>query len=431
MRPRPSLVLMVVIGLVTAACGAGTSTGGSATPSSASTGPPTLAPSAVPTEEPDVAPPDDPVTTASNSCTRLADLPGGGVQPAPATGEPFPWDREDVDVADGLTLDEIIPGGPPPDGILPIDDPCFDTVDVADAWLEDDSPLMVLAFDGTVRAYPLAILTQHEIVNDVVDGTPVLVTYCPLCNSALAFHRTVHGVVHDFGTSGRLWLSNLVMYDRQTRSLWTQFLGHAIVGDLLGTSLDRIPTSLLGWADVRALHPEALVLSPATFPAREYGRNPYPGLEDGGSFFRDPSTEDDRLPPTTRVVGLGADRDPVALVLEDLRAAGVTEARVDGRLVTVWWAPGQASAIDAPTVDEGRDVGSTVAFEAELDDGTELAFEPDPDDDRFVETTTGTTFDLAGTALEGPLAGTELVPVARDDTFWFVWFAFQPTTRVA
>ena len=177
-------------------------------------------------------------------------------------------------------------GGPPPDGIRPIDDPCFESVDVADAWLEPQSPVMVVEIEGDRRAYPLAILTQHEIVNDVVGGVPVVVTYCPLCNSGLAFERTVDGQVLDFGTSGRLYQSNLVMYDRQTKSLWTQFTGQAVVGaDFVGTELARIPTALLGWEEFAQATPDGLVLSRDSLPGRDYGRNPYPGYEGSGDAF--------------------------------------------------------------------------------------------------------------------------------------------------
>lgn len=374
-----------------------------------------------------------PSPAAHRTCIAASEV-GPVVDDAPTEPDAtFPWERDDPTVLPGLDAEEIISGGPPPDGILPIDEPCFDTVPAADAWLQDQSPVLVVEVGDDRRAYPLAILTQHEIVNDVVGGEPLVVTYCPLCNSAIALERTVDGRVLDFGTSGRLYRSNLVMYDRQTRTLWTQFSGRAVVGgDLVGTELERVPTALLAWEEFRRAVPDGVVLSRASVPGRDYGRNPYPGYEGEGDAFLFRGPRDPRLPPNTRVVGVGADRDdPVAVTLDLLRDERVVEVDLADEPVTVWWAPGQASAIDTQQVDQGRDVGSTAAFVSVLSDGTQLGFVASADDpSRFVDDRTGSTWDLFGQAVEGELAGARLEPVARDDTFWFVWFAFQPDTAV-
>jgi hypothetical protein len=365
------------------------------------------------------------------NCVPLAEFENGDVENAPTQDRDFPWDRPDRAVLAGFNYDQIISGGPPPDGIRPIDDPCFDSVATADQWLEPQSPVMVIEVDGDRRAYPLAIMTQHEIVNDVVGGEPVVVTYCPLCNSGLAFERTIDGRVLDFGTSGRLFQANLVMYDRQTKTLWTQFTGRAVVGeDFLGTELVRIPTALLGWEEFKQASPDAMVLSRESEPTRNYGRNPYPGYEGSGDRFLFQGPRDDRLPPNTRVVGLGTDRDPVAIALPHLREERVVDVEVDGDPVTVWWGPGQSSALDAANVNAGEDVGSTGAFLRVLEDGTELTFAPAEEEGRFRDEETGSTWNLLGEAVDGELAGTQLEPVSRDDTFWFVWFAFQSETEI-
>ncbi|MBA2318451.1 MAG: DUF3179 domain-containing protein [Euzebyales bacterium] len=379
-------------------------------------------------------------TAARDACTPLADLPGGDVANAPEQNREFPWDRADPAVLDGFDFTQVISGGPPPDGIRPIDTPCFDDVGTAGEWLEPQSPVMVVEVEGDRRAYPLAIMTQHEIVNDVIGGTPVVVTYCPLCNSGLAFERTVvpegrgvaDGQVLDFGTSGRLFQSNLVMYDRQTKTLWTQFTGEAVVGeDFLGTELVRIATSLVGWADFAEATPEGLVLSRDSVSGRDYGRNPYPGYEGAGDGFLFDGPRDDRLPPNTRVVGLGTDIDPVAVVLEQLRTERVVDVEVDGEPVTLWWAPGQASALDRAQVDDGADVGSTGAFVSILADGEVGTFtQADGEEGLFTDEETGSTWNLLGEAVGGELTGSRLQPVPLDDTFWFVWFAFQPDTAV-
>lgn len=371
-------------------------------------------------------------TDGPANCVPLAEFENGDVANAPVEDVAFPWDRPDPVVLEGFDFSRVISGGPPPDGIRPIDDPCFDDVTTADEWLQPQSPVMVVEVGDDRRAYPLAILTQHEIVNDVVGGEPLVVTYCPLCNSGLAFERSVDGQVLDFGTSGRLFQANLVMHDRQSKTLWTQFTGKAVVGEaFVGTELVRIPTSLLAWEDFRSAVPDGVVLSPDSEPGRDYGRNPYTGYEDSGDQFLFEGDRDDRLPPNTRVVGLGTDRDPVAIALDHLREETVVDLEVDGEPVTVWWTPGQSSALDRETVDGGRDVGSTVAFVRVLDDGTQLTFVPlDEVTGTFRDEQTGSTWNLLGEAVDGELAGTKLDPVSRDDTFWFVWFAFQPDTVV-
>ncbi len=146
-----------------------------------------------------------------------------------------------------VPLEEIIPGGLPPDGMPAIDRPAFVSPATAAAWLQPREPVLALEIAGDARAYPLQILMWHEIVNDVVGGVPVAVTYCPLCNSALVFERIVDGITLDFGTSGMLYKSDLVMYDRLTHSLWSQLEGRAIVGDLSGARLTALPANTIAF----------------------------------------------------------------------------------------------------------------------------------------------------------------------------------------
>jgi hypothetical protein len=408
---RRSLVVVTLFGVATTACTSGTT--GSA-------------PSDTPAAEEVVAPassapgtPRDPIRATSDDC-----------QPGQ-----FHWNQDGCEPAHSIPLDEIISGGPPPDGIPPIDDPVYESVDDAAGWLEDTSPVMVVDIDGDVRAYPLAILTWHEIVNDTVGGVPLVVTYCPLCNSALVFERTVEGPdgpeVLDFGTSGRLYLSNLVMYDRQHRNLWTQFEGEAVVGEpFLGAQLRRVPAWLFGFAELVELHPDAQVLSRDTGYNRDYGRNPYTGYDTADSdpfLFR--GELDDRFPPMTRLVGLADGDDAVAVTLDHLTEERTVETELADRTVVVLWAPGQASALDTAAIDAGRDVGQTAAFVAELD-GQAVSLDPSGAAGRFVDADTGSVFDLRGRALDGPLEGQQLEAVPHDDTFWFVWVAFRPDTEL-
>jgi len=353
----------------------------------------------------------------------------------PGDREGFFWESSE-EPSSTIDISEIISGGPPPDGIPPIEDPVYKSFDDAAEWLSDDSPVMVVRGETETKVYPLAILTWHEIVNDAIDGEPAVITYCPLCNSGLAFEAEIDGAVLDFGTSGRLWRSNLVMYDRQYGNLWTQFTGEAIVGErFVGQTLERIPTTLQGFAEVRSTDPDALVLSRDTGFNRTYGQNPYTGYdaEDSEPFlFR--GEADGRFAPMTRVVGF-PDGDGTAVLLDHLEEERVVEFDDENHPVTLWWAPGQASALDTASIDAGRDVGQTAAFVAELD-GERLSFEPvdgaggGDDAVRFRDTQTGSGWNLAGRAVEGELEGAELQAVSIDDTFWFVWAVFKPDTEV-
>ncbi len=321
----------------------------------------------------------------------------------------------------------MISGGPPPDGIPPIDDPQFLAVAEVD-FLADEEPVVVLSLDGDTRAYPVQILTWHEIVNDVVAGRPVVVTYCPLCNSALAFERTVGERVLDFGTSGRLYLSNLVMYDRQTESLWPQAEGRAVAGVLTGTELDRLPVALLPWGQFRDGFPDALVLSRETGTSRDYGRNPYLGYDDvEASPFLFRGDVDPRLPAMARVVGLGDPEDPVAVPTDELLASGVVELQVAEEPILVLGAPGQASALDTREIADGADVGTTGVFSATLD-GRTLSLRPGEEPGEFVDDVTGSTWDVQGRAVAGPEVGRNLQRLPSTDTFWFSWQSFWPDT---
>lgn len=326
---------------------------------------------------------------------------------------------------------EVRSGGPPPDGIPPIDDPKFLAVDEVD-FLSEEEPVLSLEVAGETRAYPIQIMIWHEIVNDTLgsgqERVPVTVTYCPLCNSGIAFDRTLDGEVFDFGTSGKLYKSALVMYDRQTESLWSQFDGNAIAGVLTGSALEMLPVSTVSWADWSKANPEGLVLSRDTGETRPYGQNPYPGYDDiDSSPFAFDGEIDDRLEAKERVLGVGIGSDPVAIVLSALMDQGVVEFGLDSSRVVAWVLPGTTSALEDSEIAEGRDVGATGVFESVLD-GQELTFARTTQG--FIDNETGSAWNVLGTATAGPLAGSQLEPIEHVDTFWFAWAAFAPETRV-
>ena len=170
------------------------------------------------------------------------------------------WPNTDFDTT-LIDLDKVMSGEPPKDAIPAIDGPKFVSVEAAAQWLHDQEPVIVVATDSLVRAYPIQILMFHEIVNEELDGLPLSITFCPLCNATIVFRRQIGDVILDFGTTGRLRKSDLVMYDRQTESWWQQFSGRGIVGEHAGTVLDRYPASNVAFTEFRAGHPGADVLS--------------------------------------------------------------------------------------------------------------------------------------------------------------------------
>jgi hypothetical protein len=330
-----------------------------------------------------------------------------------------------------VPLEEIVPGGPPKDGIPALDRPRFVSVRQADGWLSPREPVVMVEEQTEAKAYPLQILIWHEIVNDVVGGRPVAVTYCPLCNTALAFDRRLDGKVLDFGTTGRLRHSDLVMYDRQTESWWQQATGEGIVGELAGTKLEFVNAPLVSWATFKATHPAGLVLSRQTGFDRPYGENPYARYDDPrgspiASFFR--ARRDDRLPAMERVAAVSLGGEDVAYAFSALRQRPAINDEVGGVPIAVVWAPGTSSALDDHRISRGRDVGATGVFDRRLN-GQVLEFEALAPG-RFRDRATGSQFDLLGRAITGPLRGSQLKPVPHGNHFWFAWGVFRPATRV-
>ena len=324
-----------------------------------------------------------------------------------------------------VDLSEIFTGNPVPDAIPAIDNPIFESVEDADKWLGEDWPVMFFEIDDDMRAYPLAILIWHEIVNDVVDGEPVAITFCPLCNATIAFRRTLDdGLVLDFGTSGNLRDSDLVMYDRQTFSWWQQFTGEAIVGDLTGTELDFLPSQIIAWSEFKASHPEGKVLSRNTGAIRDYGANPYAGYDSiNSSPFFPVEGEDDRLLPMERVVAVEIGDTTIAYPFNRLAAEKVVNDEVAGRAIIVFWEEGTISTFG----NNGPDVGSTGVFSRDVD-GQTLTFVATKEG--FEDQETGTRWNLLGSAIAGAMEGTQLERVVSGEHFWFSWAAFKPETEV-
>ena len=268
---------------------------------------------------------------------------------------------------------EILHGGPPKDGIRSIDAPTFVSVDEARKYLGAQEPVIGLTLGGKTRAYPLRLLTRAEIANDVIGGIPVAVTYCPLCNTAIVFDRTVDGVPTEFGVSGLLRNSDMIMYDRNDENLWQQFTGRPIVGALAASDikLRRYASRLESFENFAARAPEAMVMSggeQSRFTLANSGRNPYVGYDTSFRPFLYSGALPEGIEPLARVVAVeGHDKAfALALLVEE-------GAIVDGDLVFSWTA-GQNSAVDASAIDQGRDVGNVLVQRAGKDVAYEVTF---------------------------------------------------------
>lgn len=351
----------------------------------------------------------------------------GGVALALPEYRKAEWPRTDFSRT-SVDLDEIMSGGPPKDGIPSIDSPIFISQAEASEVLDPQSPVIALRVNGEVRAYPLGILIWHEIVNDEIGGVPVAVTFCPLCNTAITFDRRVDGVAREFGVSGLLRFSDLVMFDRTNESFWQQITGEAIVGVDTGKRLTMLPSQIVSWAEFQEAHPDAVVLSRETGYLRSYGDNPYAGYDRIGSGTYFPVGEyDDQLDGKERVLTVEIDGDAVAFPFGALSTQVVMETEVAGQPVVAFWQSGAVSALDRSFIIGSRNIGSAGAFSPFLD-GERLTFEAR--NGAIVDTNTGSVWSVLGRATSGELEGAELEPVISANHFWFSWAVFRPETRV-
>lgn len=329
---------------------------------------------------------------------------------------------------------EIVSGGPPKDGIPAIDQPRFIGVRAAGRFLGENEPVAVVRRNGVVKAYPIQILIWHEIVNDVVGGDPITVTYCPLCNTTLAFDRRFEGDVLDFGTTGRLRHSDLIMYDRQTETWWQQATGEGIVGEHVRKQLTFVSAPVMRWSDVEASFPEAQVLSRETEHSgysERYGINPYEGYDtrEGPMPWTFGGDTPDQLPRMERVVALHEGGESWAVPFSALREARLAEFTIGGDEVAVFYAPQTVSSVDARRIAESRAVGSSAVYRR-VANGRALSFEPAESPGTYRDRETSSLWSFAGTAVAGALDGAQLEEVPHGNHFWFAWAVFRPDTQI-
>lgn len=309
-----------------------------------------------------------------------------------------------------IPLDKIKSGGPPKDGIPSIDEPVF--VAASDAGFVSDSDTVIgLNLNGDARAYPLLILVWHEIVNDEVGGVPVAVTYCPLCYTSQVFERVIQGEAVEFGTTGKLYQSNLLMYDRLTDTYWSQALGAAVKGPLSGDRLDRVPFDIASWGDWKDLHPETVILSTDTGHIRSYGVDPY------GTYYTDPriifpvDNPDDRMHPKEIVIGLGLGGIHKAYRQADIESEVAINDSLGGTEILLL----------------SMFPGNTRAFDRTLD-GQVLSFVHR--EGRVADLESGSEWNYDGLAVSGSLAGSQLERLPIEPGFWFEWATIYPGTLI-
>lgn len=326
-----------------------------------------------------------------------------------------------------VDLNELKSGGPPKDGIPAILNPQFVTASEAMEWLNPREPVIAVEINGKAKAYPLQILIWHEIVNDILNDVPVLVTFCPLCYSAIVFERTVGEEIFTFGVSGLLRNSDLVMYDQKTESFWQQFSGEAIVGEMTGTMLEIIPSQIISFSQFRENYPNGSVLSRETGFTRQYGINPYFGYDDiNQTPFLYDGQPDQRLPPNEKVIGVKLGNGKAYPYPVTYRKKVINDEIGDKKIV-IFHSWGALSALDERTIENSREAGTTGVFDRELN-GMILSFYFKSG--YFYDDQTNSKWDVTGRAIEGELKGSKLKRMIFGDYFSFAWFAFYPESSL-
>ncbi len=325
-------------------------------------------------------------------------------------------------------LSEITQAAAFRDVIPPIDDPQFlQASELSDA-IPGNEPIAVLQQGEIVKAYPLRILTWHEIVNDSVGGAPVAATYCPLCNTATGFKRVIDGTVLRLGVSANLRASNLIMWDDQSESWWQQGTGEAIVGAHTGRRLDFVPMAVASFSTLLESWPDSRVLTEDTGQSRSYGDNPYVGYDSGSRkpflFYGD---VDDRLNAYERVAIVAIGGQQVAYPFSELAKQRIVTDIVSGEPIVLFFQPGTASALDKRSIADSRDVGAAGVFVPSLD-GKPIAFELA--DGQIIDSNTGSIWNSLGVAVSGELAGRQLEPVVHGNDLWFALAALRQEVRL-
>ena len=353
---------------------------------------------------------------------------------ASATAVVSPWQTDFDRLAENVSLDDFTRALPWRDAIPALYRPAVVAASNAE-WIGDEEPVIAVERDGQWRAYPLQILLWHEIVNDLLEDERIVVTFCPLCHTAVVFDPYLDGELLEFGVSGYLRRSDLVMYDRQTETWWQQATGVGLVGTHAGRHLEILPSSLVAWSDFRAAHPDAGVLDRATGYDRPYGQSPYPGWDriERNPFFElvellDCEGDESCVDPKERVAVVTANGETVVFPFRRLAAAGgLVETDIGGVPIVVWWQPGVRSVLGNQLIECSDQVGTVVAFDRRKDAAV-LSFEVRGT--TLVDGRSATSWNALGEATVGAYAGERLQRLQIDTPYWFGFAAFGEGYRV-
>ncbi len=299
-------------------------------------------------------------------------------------------------------------------------------------------PVIAIEIDGKAKAYSLNILTMHEISNDILSDVPILVTYCPLCNSGIVYLRKLeyNGKEHimEFEPSGMLRNSDMVMLDRNTETLWQQLMGVAIVGELDKKELDILPSLIISVEEFFNRYPQGEILSKQTGFAeneKHYGTNPYKNYDDINAKpydrFFDTDKIDNRLPPMERIVDLENDGKYKVYTFSDIAKSGVINDTFKKKNVVLFHQSGTVSILDQANINESKDIGTIAVFNRTLD-GKKMIFKKTKS--IFKDKKTNSSWDITGFCYEGKLKGKQLKIELHSNHFAFAWLAFYPNTEI-
>ena len=311
---------------------------------------------------------------------------------------------------------EIRDGGPGKDGIAAISNPKFIPIEEVSFLLESDLIIGIQTGDF-VRAFPHPILDQHEIANHTIENTSFALTYCPLTGSGIAWDTSEFTLDRTFGVSGLLYNSNLILYDRETDSNWSQMLNLCVNGELRGKEAKQIHVVETTWETWKKLYPQSMILSTETGFSRNYSIYPYGNYKTSDSLLFPVSREDNRLHKKERVHGvIVGEKTKVYPIFTFLGTSKVINETFNDLQIVV---AGSAEKNFA------------VSFERKLTDGTVLIFEPaDGELPVIMMDNEGTRWDVFGNGVLGPRAGTKLIPTSSYLAYWFAWAAFYPVPEI-
>ncbi len=348
---------------------------------------------------------------------------------------PFNWNTDttltNIDLSEVMV---VLPRG----SFVVLNNPKFISKDEGLKSFISKEPVLSVDINGIAKAYPLNMLSIHEIANDTLSGIPILATFCPLCNAGIVFDRRLKHkgkeYLLDFEVSGMLRKSDMVMADKQTETWWQQLEGKGIVGTLEGAELSVIPSLVISVEEFFNRYPNGKILSKNTgIPNAEesYGINFYKNYDDPNNKpydrFFSPDEVDPRLPAMERIVDIRSSGEFKVYPFSAVKKNGVINDQFNGKNVVLFYQPGTISVLDEKEIKNSKDVGMVTVFKPYVD-GKLLKFKKIGD--KFIDENTNSVWDITGRCIEGKLASKELEIEPHGNHFAFAWLAFHPETKI-